>query len=181
MPQSPTNAVHKPIQSRIETGAILIIAGMHRSGTSYLSSILKESGLHVGNQLSGSGAGNVKGHFENTDFVNLHAKILKHHELSASGWTLKPDVTVPDSFYADAEETVKLNVQPGPWGWKDPRTTLFLNFWKKELPDAKCLFVYRSPWEVVDSLYRRGDRPFQENPLFALEVWSIIIGAFSIL
>jgi O-antigen biosynthesis protein len=168
----PTTDVTKTIQSRIQTGPILVIAGMHRSGTSYVSSILKESGLHVGTALDSGSAGNVKGHFENMDFVTSHAKVLKHHSLSASGWTVKPDIDVPESFYADMEKTVLQNVQTTPWGWKDPRTTLFLNFWSSELPDAKFLFVYRSPWEVIDSLYRRGDKAFQENPSLALEVWA---------
>ncbi len=172
MPKSPTDAVKETIQSRIKSGPILIIAGMHRSGTSFVSSILKESGLHVGSQLDSGSAGNTKGHFENFDFVTLHARVLKHYELSASGWTLKPEIAVPDSFYPDMEKTVLENLQTTPWGWKDPRTTLFLNFWAKELPEAKFLFVYRSPWEVIDSLYRRGDKAFQENAELAIQVWA---------
>lgn len=171
MSQSSTT-MKQTIQGKIETGPILIIAGMHRSGTSFVSSLLKESGLHVGNQLDSGGAGNTKGHFENFDFVTLHARVLKHHGLSASGWTLQPEITVPESFHQEMEQTVRQNAQTAPWGWKDPRTTLFLDFWVNELPDAKFLFVYRSPWEVIDSLYRRGDKAFQENPVLAIQVWA---------
>jgi chromosome segregation ATPase len=32
--------------------------------------------------------------------------------------------------------------------------------------------VYRSPWEVIDSLFVRGDLAFQDNPKFAIEVWA---------
>lgn len=39
------------------------------------------------------------------------------------------------------------------------------------LPEAKYVFVYRSPWEVVDSLFRRGDLIFQTNPDLAIQTW----------
>ena len=42
------------------------------------------------------------------------------------------------------------------WGWKDPRTCLFLDFWREHLPEARFLFVYRPPLEVLMSLVRRG-------------------------
>jgi O-antigen biosynthesis protein len=58
-----------------------------------------------------------------------------------------------------------------PWGWKDPRSVLLLNFWAELVPDARYLFVFRPPWDVVDSLYRRGDRVFSLNPRFALTMW----------
>ncbi len=35
---------------------------------------------------------------------------------------------------------------------------LFLDFWRSLLPNAKFC-DYRAPWEVVDSLYRRGTNP----------------------
>jgi hypothetical protein len=48
-----------------------------------------------------------------------------------------------------------------------------LSFWQQAIPEAKYLFVYRSPWEVVDSLYRRGDEIFQNAPILALNMWRI--------
>jgi hypothetical protein len=57
------------------------------------------------------------------------------------------------------------------WGWKEPRTTLFLDFWVNLLLDANFLLIYRSPWEVVDSLYRRGDEIFLDQPELAVKIW----------
>lgn len=152
-----------------KVGPVLIIGGMHRSGTSFVASMLKEAGLHVGERLSPGEEGNTKGFFENTDFVHLHARILKHFGFNA--WSLESFETLPDEQLKQVHEAVKTNAQPGPWGWKDPRTTLFLEFWLKVFPDAKFLFVYRAPWEVVDSLFRRGDQTFQDDPVLALKVW----------
>jgi hypothetical protein len=41
------------------------------------------------------------------------------------------------------------------WGWKEPRATLFLDFWRATLPDLKFLALYRHYAQVVDSLLRR--------------------------
>jgi hypothetical protein len=43
------------------------------------------------------------------------------------------------------------------WGWKDPRTCLFLDFWKARVPQAQYLCVYRNPLDVILSLARRGE------------------------
>lgn len=155
--------------ANVKKGPVLVIAGMHRSGTSFVSSILKEAGLHVGERLSPGEAGNTKGFFENTDFVHLHARILKQSGFNS--WSLERITSISDDMRAELEETVRANAQDGPWGWKDPRTTLFLDLWMALLPDVKYLFVYRSPWEVIDSLYRRGDKTFQADPILALQVW----------
>lgn len=48
---------------------------------------------------------------------------------------------------------------------------LFLDYWNTILPAARYVFVFRRPWEVVDSLFRRGDDTFAGNPAFAAEVW----------
>ncbi|MDZ4835088.1 MAG: sulfotransferase [Candidatus Melainabacteria bacterium] len=152
-------------------GPVLIIAGMHRSGTSFVSSLLKESGLNVGERLTDGAAANAKGFFENIDFVRLHANILKDQGLNPSGWTLEEKIDVSADYRKLAKTTVLENSQPSPWGWKDPRTTLFLDFWDEQLPGAKYLFVFRSPWEIVDSLFRRGDKTFQDDPALAVKVW----------
>ena len=57
------------------------------------------------------------------------------------------------------------------WGWKDPRSTLFLDTWQSLIPKAKFVFVYRSPWDVVDSLFRRGDVIFKQDPAIAIQTW----------
>jgi len=150
---------------------ILIVSGMHRSGTSYVASALKSAGLDLGQRLMAAATGNKRGHLENLDFVGLHEKILQFHGLSRYGWTLAPTIEVPPELRLEAERVVKENAGPGPWGWKDPRTTLFLQFWAELLPQAHFLLIYRAPWEVVDSLFRRGDDTFRHEPALAVRMW----------
>ncbi len=154
-----------------QRGKIVIITGMHRSGTSLTTSLLESSGLNIGKRLMGASPGNIKGHFENLDFVGFHQKVLSSQGISQEGWSLENNIQVQEQYVNQAKLMVRENAVLGNWGWKDPRTTLFLNFWADLLPQANFLFVYRSPWEVVDSLYRRGDEIFYSNPNFALKIW----------
>lgn len=150
----------------------VIITGMHRSGTSLLASILQTVGVNIGQQLMGAGPGNIKGHFEDIDFWSIHQSILISQGISPEGWTALSKVDVPQQFFDEAKALCDKRMKEGPiWGWKEPRTTLFLEFWDQLIPHAKYVFVYREPWEVLDSLFLRGDVAFINNPNLAIQVW----------
>jgi len=151
---------------------ILIIAGMHRSGTSLAASLLQDAGLNIGQNFLQADSRNPKGFFENIDFLTFHEQVFFSLGISTGGWTSQPNLSVPEHFELEARDLIQKNAShTQPWGWKEPRTTLFLNFWSKLLPAAKFLLLYRDPWEVVDSLYRRGDETFRHHPEFALQMW----------
>ena len=155
----------------MDNPTVVVITGMHRSGTSLTTSLLQSAGLFVGDRLLGKNLSNPKGHFEDLDFVEFHQSLLQSQGVCSEGWT-------DNSFQAISPEYIKIarhlieqrNIHTN-WGWKDPRTTLFLNFWSDLIPHVKYVFVYRSPWEVVDSLFRRGDLLFQTNPEIAVQTW----------
>ncbi|EDZ92367.1 chromosome segregation ATPase-like protein [Limnospira maxima CS-328] len=92
-------------------------------------------------------------------------------QCNIDGWTLQENLDVPDEFIDKANAIVDKNSLSHIWGWKEPRTTLFLDFWAQLLPDAKFLLIYRSPWDVIDSLYRRGDEIFRNQPELAVKYW----------
>ena len=50
---------------------------------------------------------------------------------------------------------VQRQKKKSPWGWKEPRTCLFLNLWNKVIPRAYYLILFRDYQEVVASLLRR--------------------------
>ncbi|HBE16935.1 MAG TPA: chromosome partitioning protein ParA [Cyanobacteria bacterium UBA11367] len=153
--------------------SVLIITGMHRSGTSLVASLLQSAGVDIGDRLMEAGEGNVKGTFENLDFVEFHREVLFSQGISQEGWTLESKIKVQPQFIDRSKTIVDKNSfhSSDIWGWKDPRTTLFLDFWNNLLPESKFLLMYRSPWEVVDSLYRRGDEVFFNHPEFPVQVW----------
>ncbi|NJK40108.1 MAG: hypothetical protein HC835_16765 [Oscillatoriales cyanobacterium RM2_1_1] len=154
-----------------KSSSILIITGMHRSGTSLTASILQSAGLHIGRKLMEGNHGNVKGHFENLDFHEFHVKVLSSQGIDPDGWTLQHIIDVEAQYIDIAKQLIQKNSISAIWGWKEPRTTLFLEFWANLLPEANFLLIYRAPWEVVDSLYRRGDKIFIEQPELAIKIW----------
>ncbi|MDR9401949.1 MAG: chromosome partitioning protein ParA [Halothece sp. Uz-M2-17] len=155
------------------TSPILIITGMHRSGTSLTASLLQSAGVDIGSKLMAPSEGNIKGHFEDLEVVEFHENVLEANHLSPEGWvTLKTIPEIPEDLLPKAQQIINYKRQiTGITGWKDPRGTLFLNFWQSQLPEAKFILLYRAPWEVMDSLYRRGDSIFQDSPYLALAFW----------
>lgn len=145
---------------------------MHRSGTSLTASMLKAAGVNIGKELIGPGNGNQLGHFEDIDLCSLHCDILESQGIHKDGWTTHSQVHVSRQFRAQAKKLYNQRQQTDYiWGWKDPRTALFLQFWKEIITDAKFVFVYRQPHQVVASLFQRGDYVFNHRPQLAVESW----------
>ena len=155
---------------------VLVITGMHRSGTSLTSSLCESGGLFIGHRMNPGLPGHDVPHYhEDIEFVGFHERTLFSNGRSSAGYDII--ATPPQVSETAAEEARSLvsarHLLGVPWGWKDPRTVLFLDFWAQELPEAKFLFVFRKPWEVADSLFRRGDVGvlLGNEPLRALKLW----------
>ncbi|WPJ97740.1 sulfotransferase [Coraliomargarita algicola] len=131
----------------------IILTGMHRSGTSLLGSFLNESGIHMGSDLVEKDSGNPNGYYEDTEFLNFHIRLIqKYHK---SNWYAPSSIMPNDEERQMALDLLSKKGSHGVWGWKDPRSTLFLELWRDLCPDAKFLFVYRNPFSVIESLNRR--------------------------
>lgn len=149
-----------------------MIAGMHRSGTSMLAQLLQASGLFIGQRLMDANRGNPEGHFEDLDFCELSCGVLSDNGLPWNGFVSDVAPVVSAERRRQAEELVGRRHALGRlWGWKDPRTILMLDLWSGLLPNAHFVFIFRAPWEVMDSLYRRGDAACQCDPMAALRSW----------
>lgn len=150
----------------------LVLGGMHRSGTSLVASLLAGAGLAMGDRLLGAGRGNVQGHFEDLDFVEFHQLALRACGFHGDGILPAGQPVVPPGLESRVDALIAARRAGGrPWGWKDPRTLLFLDYWADRVPEAAWLFVFRSPWEVADSLYRRRDEQCVSDPLLAIRAW----------
>jgi hypothetical protein len=158
---------------------------MHRSGTSLLTSVLHAAGVAVGERLLAPDANNPRGYFEDVDFYELHLRML--HACTRQddpgfrdwGWTESEWFDrdrLPEFRVAARELVEKRRGSPGPWGWKDPRTALLLDFWHEILVEAGTspgyLLVYRPPWDVADAIQRISVDTFREHPEYAYRIWS---------
>lgn len=140
---------------------VLCIAGMHRSGTSLTANWLYENNLFLGDDFLGKASSNQKGHFEDMEFLNIHVSLLEHQKLHRSGLIL-PNGYKPNWDKKNQEIAKQLikkrNKHHDQWGWKEPRSTLYLRAWKEVIPSMKVLAVYRDPKSVVNSLFLRLKR-----------------------
>jgi hypothetical protein len=143
---------------------ILVIAGMHRSGTSVVSQWLAKCCLNIGDNLLGSGIGNEEGHFEDVDFYRYHEDVLQDNHLSILGYVNQPVNSL--SYYQEEKlksiTTFKSKIHKQ-WGWKEPRTCLFLTHYRKLIPDAYYLIVLRDYNAVVNSLIVRDFKLLESN------------------
>jgi glycosyltransferase involved in cell wall biosynthesis len=159
----------------------VVIAGMHRSGTSLVASFLSSLGVHMGDKLLPADRRNPHGYFEDADFVALHGRILGAATLDEAGhrdwgWTASEwlDRDVLPGFFGEARDLAAGRIRRGGiWGWKDPRTSLLLDFWDEILDRrARYVLVYRFPWEVADSMQRLGADVFLRHPEWAYPIWT---------
>jgi len=157
----------------------LIVAGMHRSGTSLTARFVAALGLDVGDDLLPPDAHNPSGYFEDREFMELHRRALTAARGGREGhpdwgWTVSGELDrdAVERLRPEFEALAARRAARGrPWGWKDPRTTVLLDLWDELLPGARYVLVYRPPWDVVGSLLRLGVPPFTEHPEWAAPIW----------
>jgi hypothetical protein len=153
-----------------ESGSrVVCIVGMHRSGTSMVTRLLNLCGLELGYEqdLLGPDNGNPLGHFEHKGFKRLNEGLLAHFGGSTDNPPdLEPNWQHDPSLYAALEDAQFLL---GPfkgkpvWGWKEPRTTLVIPFWKRLLDNTRFIVCIRNPLEVARSIAARDGMPVEKG------------------
>ncbi len=152
--------------SSAQTRAVCV-TGMHRSGTSFIAGALGLLGVALGapERMLRPGPDNPKGYFEIQAITQLDDEVLAHlggawdqPPVLDPGWELASGL-VP--FRERAAAILEHSFGPvAGWppivGFKDPRCSLLLPFWRTVTPIATTVVVVRDPVEVVASLGRRG-------------------------
>ena len=138
-----------------------------------LASLLHGCGLFLGraDELVPPTRDNPEGHWENQKIVEINDALLA--ELGGgwdcppaftAGWKDRPGVA---ALRADARKVIGRFAGHEPWGWKDPRASLTLGFWRELIPDLRVVICLRNPAEVAMSLRRRGLSSLQ----FGFALW----------
>lgn len=132
----------------------LLILGGHRCGTSLVSGLLWQAGLHMGTLLP-AGPDNPRGFFESVDVLAAHEAILQAQERD---WTCPPHRL--DLNTVDLEPLAgvihELARDGRPWGVKDPRLLFLLPAWAEMLPAMRLIGVLRHPAAAAASLAARN-------------------------
>lgn len=149
----------------VATPSPICIAGMHRSGTSLVARLLHACELFLGpaEEFMQPSPANPEGYWENMRFVKLNDRLMAQFggywskpPSFPAYWEFAPEV---DSLFAEAEVLVGQFRDHNCWGWKDPRNSVTIPFWRRVVPDLKVVVCVRNPSEVVHSLFARGDLP----------------------
>ncbi|OOF20403.1 glycosyl transferase family 2 [Salinivibrio sp. IB574] len=142
---------------------VVVVLGMHRSGTSALTKALQVLGVSLSENLMPEGEFNPKGHWEDLDIVSINEKLLAH---CGCVWfsPYQPELDLNDSFVdALIDEAAALLLKRvdelGCYGFKDPRTSRLLVFWQAVFARAgikpKYVYALRNPRDIVKSLRKR--------------------------
>lgn len=156
---------------------IIVVLGMHRSGTSALTRGLSVLGVGLGDTLYPAGEDNPTGFWEDTDVIALNNKLLAMLGSSYDRVGLM-DVNFDNSAFeeivAEAKnlivaKTADIEV----WGIKDPRIPRLLGFWKRVFSELEIAVGYvialRNPMNVAESLLRRNKFPPSKSYFLWLE------------
>jgi hypothetical protein len=140
---------------------VVLVLGMHKSGTSLVAQILHRSGVAMGDPAETDGNYDHGVFCERTAVRELNQEIL--------GFGDPAHLSRPPCPLLLREETRErmrrlirgLDATGSSWGFKDPRTCLTYGLWEPELPLHDLVLVYRSPGEVWSHFRRRESGPFE--------------------
>jgi len=152
---------------------LVIVVGMHRSGTSALAGLLHSNGVTMGEDRDfypPPMRENPKGFFENKRFRQLNDKILGEggHRVKAfkpiiPAWDIEK---IREKHLDQMANLIRYydNIYQL-WGWKDPRTCLTLRFWIEAIAKAgidsrqvKIILTLRKYDSIAQSMRNRGNK-----------------------
>lgn len=152
----------------------ILIAGMHRCGTSALAGVLAHSGVDFGKNLLASKADeNALGFYEDAAVLALNDHFL--YSLHSSWDDTRPleidlHQKAIDLFQKDIQKLVSNQFSDQDIiGIKDPRFSLLFPFWKSTLEsmgyEIKLIVPFRHPLEIARSLKKRNGFDYERSAL----------------
>jgi hypothetical protein len=159
------------ISTAVQRRPIVLVLGMHRSGTSLCSHILSALGVDMADQIPGPGAtspvpSNPRGHWERWEIVEFHDRILSL--FNRDYWGHFHDFALPVAWWADPRVVqirreivafLEKRMGEGYFGFKDPRTVRLMPVWQQILNELKLtpriVLCLRNPAQIARSLNAR--------------------------
>ncbi|MEX0865176.1 MAG: glycosyltransferase [Acidimicrobiia bacterium] len=154
---------------------IVAIAGMHCSGTSIVARLANIAGvsLRPPEELMPGSAENPRGFCENEAIKSLNDEVLG---LLGGSWSEPPTLwhgwehsSSLDDVRRQARALVERLTDPEhPFGWKDPRMSILMPFWRSVAEIDGLLMPLRDPQLVALSLQRRNGF----DPEHSADLWT---------
>lgn len=145
---------------------LIVVLGMHRSGTSAITRAMETMGGNFGSNLMPAVPGvNDKGFFEDVDVNALNAEVMSaagtdwHAMASTDLGTINPPQL--DELRAKARTLLRDKLTVNTFVLKDPRIARLLPFWQPVFASLDVRVVYviavRNPISVAQSLAKRNE------------------------
>jgi hypothetical protein len=160
-------------------GHVIVVLGMHRSGTSTVARALQAIGVSLGDNLLAPAVDNPKGFWEDRDCFQINEELLGHlgsaFDQPGLGWRISWSDPVVAELGVRAADVLKRRLLQagGVWGFKDPRTCRLLEFWCPVMAAAgyttSFVLAIRNPASVARSLERRNEIPCEKSYLLWLQ------------
>ena len=155
-------------ERNVAAAPLILVMGMHRSGTSLLGSILQALAVPMPGPLIPGDHHNPEGYFERADITALQEELL----IDLDRWWPSEMGTrpLPQNWLASARGQraaaclrrllrADLQQQTTPWAIKDPRSSLLLPLWRQVAAELnlplQLVLAFRDPAEVITSLINR--------------------------
>ncbi len=143
----------------------LIIAGMHRSGTSLVARVCNLLGVDLGRDLIDAADDNERGFWEHRGIVEAHERLLEAFGLAWDATEPLPEDWLRRPETARCRDRLRAIVEAEfagkpLWGFKDPRAARLAPLWLDlaEEAGARARFAipFRHPRAVAESLRQRN-------------------------
>jgi hypothetical protein len=174
---------HEPVLpcANTEAATVVVVLGMHRSGTSLCMNLLQALGVQLDDDLVPGDTNNESGYFESRGLVDLNERILRvlganwqtlFSLMVADGWTENPALLPEKEALRDLIHR-KACSRCGPWGFKDPRVTVLLPLYNQVFMECglepSYVLCLRDPRAVAQSLRKRNGFPTLLSELLWLD------------
>jgi len=152
--------------TKAKNNKLIVVLGMHRSGTSVITKSLELMGVGLGDDLYPPDFDNPKGFWEDQECIIINETLLRYlgsgYDRLGLAWdNVQTDFQVSElKLRATQHISRKLIENDGIWGFKDPRTCRLLGFWNEVFLALKCnvsiVIAIRNPASVAASLAARN-------------------------
>jgi len=152
---------------------IVVVLGMHRSGTSAVANVLHHLGVNMGDHLFEANRWNTQGYYEDVDFFDVNVALF---HAAGGHWGDPPGFSAIWEtgawFVPQMTQIVRWKERArAVWGWKDPRTVITMPVWWEAMQqvgiqDVRVVRTSRSQFGMLESLAKRA----REASALAVEV-----------
>lgn len=140
--------------------SILVISGYQKTWCDFAYARLRQMGLQEPLPAAGSGL----------DPHELTEKMRKAHKIAARPGSDIHQVDPGKAWQITAADIVVQNAEQGVWGWGDPDTIHFLDFWRDFDASCRFLLLYGSPAQSLSQVLQSGE-DLPEDMAQEFEAW----------